>query len=452
MIDRVLGAFDRWLGERSPDPRQQAEVLDVVRTACEFKSTFAEPNPADWAPDVATHIVGEVMPAKIIGVDAAYVAAIVPGMLFYIDFLVQTGRWKPHNDELATRAALTRLGDLGPRFGDPDRQSMAGRVLQLAADEGVDFSDPTALDEFMQRFNSMPLEWRQRATDRPDAGLDPTEIVQDEPPEPVRADRDLAIATALATLAPLVSVRPAQGASVTVPAAGEEWAALAATPLCARVLELADWVEPGRAVTGTGAMRLDDLRRWCDRWDLPAGFEQARSMWDVAAIALPWRIGIDCGVIDLDGNKARRGARPTDGPVAERVRLGRSMVERTLDFALVPMDIDKPLLDAVNFLMVPMLMSMCVPPGQELGELDALLASGQIEADSLYPRIVAGHVRRTIRMLRDWGVVVESTHHASIPDGLRPAVAQTINSPLAPFRVSQAPASVPLADGPAAPG
>jgi hypothetical protein len=322
---------------------------------------------------------------------------------------------------------------------------MAGRVLQLAADEGVDFSDPTALDKFMDRFNQMPLEWRQRATDGPDAAYDDTD--GDGSLDPVGDGRDVGIATALGTLAPLVSVHLDQGASVTVPAADEEWAALAATTLCRRVLELAEWVGPGRAVTGTGAMRLDDLRAWCDRWDLPAGFTRARSMWDVAAIALPWRIGIDCDLIDLDGHKARRGARPTDGPIADRVRLGRSVVERLLDFVLVPMDIDGQLLDVINYLMLPMLMSMCVPPGQELDGLDAMLTPGSIEADSFYPRMVAGYVRRNIRMLRDWGVVVESAGRAIIPDALRPGVAQTINSPLAPFRVVLTPAAVPLEDG-----
>lgn len=444
MIDRVLDAFGRWLGERPPDARPDGLVLDVVRTACEFKSTYVDPNPANWTADVTTHIIGEVMPAKIIGADPGYVEVIVPGMRLYVDFLVQTGRWKPANDEGSTRAALARLGDLAPRFGDPARQSMAGRVLQLAADEGVDFSDPTALGEFMQRFNDMPLEWRQRATDGPDAGSDPADGSRGRSLDPVGPARDAGIATALATLASLVSVRPDQGASVTVPAAGEEWAALATTTLCARVIELAEWVGPGRAVTGTGAMRLDDVRTWCDRWDLPAGLTRARSMWDVAAIALPWRIGIDCDLIDLDGHKARRGARPTDGPIADRVRLGRSIVERLLDIVMVPMDIDKPLLDAVNYLMLPMLLSMCVPPGQELDGLDAMLSPGSIEADSFYPRMVASCVRRNIHMLRDWGVVVESAGRAIIPDALRPGVVQTINSPLAPFRVGLTPAAVPL--------
>ena len=105
----------------------------------------------------------------------------------------------------------------------------------------------------------------------------------------------------------------------------------------------------------------------------------------------------------------------------------------------------KALLDAVNYLMLPMLMSMCVPPGQQLDGLDALLGPrDMLDADSFYPRMVAGCVRRNIGMLRDWGVVVESADHATIPDALRPGVVQTINSPLARFRVDLAAGAVPL--------
>ncbi|WP_395727527.1 hypothetical protein [Nakamurella sp.] len=448
-IDRVLGLFDRWLGERSPDPRLHAGVLEVVRAACEFKSMFVEPDPTDWAPHVTTRIVGEVLPAKIIGADAAYVAAIVPAMQLYIDFLLQTGRWKPANDEASTLAALARLGDLAPRFGDPVRQSMAARVLHLAADEGVDFGHPTALDEFMQRFNAMPLEWRRRATD---ACVDAAAINDDKPGVPGPPDGGLGNETAVTTRIPLNGVRPGHVASVTVPPAEEEWAALAATTLCARVLDLAEWVGPGRAVTGTGAMRRDDLRRWCDRWDLPAGSGRTRTMWDVAAIALPWRIGIDCAVIGLDGSRAHPGTRPTGGPTADRVRLGRSLVERLLDLVLVPRSIDRQLLDAINHIMLPMLVTMCVPPGQDLDGLDgldgldAMLTPVPIGMGLHDPRMVARAVRTNIQMLGAWGVIVESANHAVIPVPLRPAVVQTINSPLALFRVSLTPGAVPLTE------
>jgi hypothetical protein len=167
MIDRVLGAFDRWLAEREPNPQQFGETADIVRMACELKSSYlGEPNPADWNPVTAAEVVGQVIPRKVVGVDDRYIATLVPAMLTYVEFLVVTGRWKPHNDADATRAALSGLGDdLPRRFNDPGRLSMAGRLMQLAVDEGIDITEAGAIDGFMQRYNDMPYEWRKRLTD-----------------------------------------------------------------------------------------------------------------------------------------------------------------------------------------------------------------------------------------------------------------------------------------------
>ena len=99
MIDRVLGAFDRWLAEREPDPQRAGDTSDIVRTACEWKSSYlGEPNPADWSPAIAVEVVGQVIPRKVIDIDADYLTMLVPAMLTYVEFLVLTGRWKPHND------------------------------------------------------------------------------------------------------------------------------------------------------------------------------------------------------------------------------------------------------------------------------------------------------------------------------------------------------------------
>ena len=39
MRERALGAFGRWLAERPIDGYDHRDVLDVVHTACEFKSS-----------------------------------------------------------------------------------------------------------------------------------------------------------------------------------------------------------------------------------------------------------------------------------------------------------------------------------------------------------------------------------------------------------------------------
>lgn len=120
MLERVLRAFDRWFIEREPDPDRLNEVADIVRTACELKgSVLGQPNPADWDQRSAAEVVGEAFPAKVLGVDGQYAEAVVPGMLTFIDFLTETGRWKSHNDAEATRTALTSLAPVLPdRFMD----------------------------------------------------------------------------------------------------------------------------------------------------------------------------------------------------------------------------------------------------------------------------------------------------------------------------------------------
>lgn len=452
MIDRVLDAFGRWLDEQTPGDHRTSEVLDVARTACEFKAMYFEPNPADWPAEVAAQVVGEVMPAKMIGVDAEFAAAVVPSMLVYFDFLVLTGRWKVHNDEQKARRALGRPDELAARFGDADRQSMAGRIMQLAFDEGVDLSDPDAVADFVQRYNDMPEEWRRRVTDGPNGDSVDGDPATDDGPadeldDPLQRRFEAGIAAALVSLRPLITARLDRPAAVTVPPAGAEWAALLSSRLVARIVELSDWVGNGRAVTGTGAMRRQDVKWWSERWDLPASDADARSMWDVPGIALPWRIGIDCGVIALTGHKAGPGVSFPDAPVAERVRLGRAIVQRLLDFVLVPSDVPGELLTAVNLLMVPMLLSMCVPSGQDLAGFETVMKAGDsIDADVLYPRIIVGEIVANVAALHGWGVVDVSADRATIPAGLVPGIVQTINSPLAPFQVTLRPDAVPIPD------
>src|SRR6478735_2629922 len=64
MIERVMNAFARWLVEQAPGSHRNSVVLEVVRTACEFKSLSFGPNPADWPADVTAEVLGEVMPAR----------------------------------------------------------------------------------------------------------------------------------------------------------------------------------------------------------------------------------------------------------------------------------------------------------------------------------------------------------------------------------------------------
>ena len=116
MRERVLGAFGRWLAENPVDGHDHGDVLDVVHTACELKaSVLDEPNPADWSPSSMRDVIGEVFPAKTVGVDGHYARTIVPAMLGYVDFLVATGRWKPAEQRAALPVRAAESGRGPPR-------------------------------------------------------------------------------------------------------------------------------------------------------------------------------------------------------------------------------------------------------------------------------------------------------------------------------------------------
>ncbi len=460
MLDRVLGAFDRWLLDRESDPDRRHEVADVVRTACELKgSVLGEPNPADWDSQVAVEVVGRVIPRKVVGVDEHYARALVPGMLTFIDFLAETGRWKQHNDADATRTALRDLGPRLPeRFNDPARLSMGGRLVQLAIDEGVDVSDPDALAGFTQRFNEMPFEWRKQLTDGPQMpggpfGDDDAEPWDDEDQEGpfdgtgVLEDLQEAMVTGAAAVG-----FTGEPVTITVPDAETEMAALLSTPLLTRMSALLDWVAPGQKVTSTGAMRRSDAADWARTFGvpIPAG-STPNSMWDLPELAIPWSAAAALGFIDIATTKVYPGADVAvfiDGDTPTRVGYARDAVKLLLDQLIAPRDELSDLTSAVIGLLLPVLASLCRPKGADLTPLRTLadpeLASTRVALSDAVSRILFMVVLNIVEMLREWGLVSTVGTRESVPPALRPAVVQAIYAPGAPFSVRLEPGAVPL--------
>ncbi len=465
MLDRVLGAFDRWVAQREPDPDQRHEVADVVRTACELKgSVLGEPNPADWDAQLAAEVVGQVVPRKVLGVDEQYVAALVPGMLTFIEFLVQTGRWKPHNDAAATRRALTALEpELAGRFNDPGRLSMGGRLIQLALHEGVDVTDPESLAGFTQRFNEMPVEWRKRLTDEPDApdgpfgdaDIDAQGPWDDEDHEgpfdspEVWEDLQTAIftgATAIGFTGELVPI--------TVPTAATELAALLDTPLLTRISVLVEWAGAGQKVTSTGAMRRGDAAHWASKFGvvMPPGSTTPNSMWDLPELATPWRIAAGLRLIAIATTKVYAGIDVdsfTDGDTATRVGYARDAVKLLLDELIAPDDDELSDLDAaVIGLLLPVLASLCRPGGVDLSPLETLadpvVASTPMSLSDAVSRILYRIVLNIVDMLQAWGLVSTAAGKAAVRAALRPAVAQAIDTPGAPFSFRLKTGAVPV--------
>lgn len=467
MIDRVLSAFERWLTEREPDQQRRGDVTDIVHTACELKSSYlGESNPADWDPSLVVEVVGQLIPRKVVGVDGRYVSTLVPAMMVYIEFLVLSGRWKPHNDAAATRTALASIEPgLPGRFTDPDRLTMVGRLMQVALDEGVDVTESEAMSGFMQRFNDMPYEWRKRLTDAPGmpglhAGVDFAGLHDEAHDELWDEGDDLGmlddpdaleiLATAAAMGITAIGFVADEAVTITVPDARSELAALLATPLLTRMIALAEWVRPGRKLTSTFAIRRDDTAELMRRFGILADAgSPPKSMWDLSELAAPWSIAAGCGLIDSSTTKARPGPNSDvfdRDDLAAQVLCARTAVEMLIEGLIDARDGMSELDVAVVGLLLTVLAGLCRPEGADLAELRSLAHPGVEPADyaESIGRILFAIVLNIVEMLKIWGLVAERNGRSSVPAVLRPAVVQAIYTEGAPFTFRLEPKAIPL--------
>ena len=486
MIDRVLGAFDRWLAEREPDPQRYGDTSDIVRTACEWKSGYlGEPNPADWSPAIAVEVVGQVIPRKVIDIDAGYLAMLVPAMLRYVEFLVLTGRWKPHNDAEATRAALSALADdLPRRFSDPNRLSMADRLMQLAVDEGFDITEPGALEGFMQHYNDMPYELRKRLTDSEgmlpelldELGFDDPGLWDEESDdesdeadvgalvqldvEDMGADLQAAIDGGIAAIGFEVD-KPSR---ITVPDARSELDALLGTPLLTRILALVEWTRPGQKVTSTGAMRRNDTAEWARRFGVASpGGVTPTSMWDWPELAAPWSVAEVLGMIDISSTTASPGPNSDifDGTdLTVQIIGARGAVDSLLDGLIGEGGGLSWLDDTVVALLLAVLASLCRPDGADLSLLRSLAnpvpnrkqgdrpeeppAESPEDLSEMIGRTAFTLVLDIVDQLEEWGLVSMADGRTHVPPALRPAVVQAIHAPDPPFSIRLKPGAIPL--------
>lgn len=454
MRGRVLGAFGRWLTEHPVVGHDHGEVLDVVHTACELKaSVLDEPNPADWSPSSLRDVIGEVFPAKTVGVDEHYARTIVPAMLGYLDFLAATGRWKPQNSLQGSRLALLGLAeDLPARFGDPSRMSMASRLFGLAIEEGIDPSDPAALSDFMERFNEMPYEWRKRLTDGPDLLEGPSVTPASAPSEAPSLFEEASQRAITLGLSGL-RLGPGEMVRVTVPSAAEESTALREMEFVRRMRAMVEWVGAGRPVTQTGAMRRNDTVDWMRRYGLRVTDEtKPASMWDIRDIGQPWAIAIETGMLELTSTKVRPGPASAVFDSEDRIAqvdLGRLIVNVLLQHALSRSPFVAELKPAVATVTVWLLAMLCRPTGLDIGYLRDFSAKrfGTTTHDDSVDRI-ASHVFSAIlmevRALDYFGLITEFDRRPLVPAGLRPAVVAAIHGPGAPLSVEFTEFAVPI--------
>ncbi len=341
------------------------------------------------------------------------------------------------------------------------------------------------LDDFMQRYNDMPDEWRQRLTDGPgmlprpsgNPSFDDPMLWDEESDEQESEDDEIGELAAFGSEDILADLRATLDAGiaaigfevdtpvrVTVPDARSEFAALLGTPLLARISALAEWTRPGRKVTSTGAMRRRDTAEWARRFDVVTPDGAARnSMWDWPELAAPWSIAEAIGMIDISSTTARPGPNSdvfAAGDLRVKILCAREAFDSLLD-GLVDAGVDLPGIDdTVGGLLLALLASLCRTDGADLSLLRSLAISvphrNSADPDEELPldfpedlseaisRIVFTLVLRIVDQLQEWGFVSTVDGRTHVPPALRPAVVQAIDDPDSPFSITLKPGAVPL--------
>jgi len=225
---------------------------------------------------------------------------------------------------------------------------------------------------------------------------------------------------------------------VTVPAAVEEAQALGDMEFIRRMRSLVQWAEQGRPITQTGAMRRADTLTWMRHLNLRAPGESCpSSMWEIRGIGQPWDIAVETGMLSLTSTKVRPGPTGTvfesDDPVAQ-VRLGRSIVNLLLLQAFSrPLAVGNARAQ-VSTVMLQLFALLCRPEGQDLGylrEMDGRLARALRDGDAAERTAVlaCSAILREMRMLEQFGLLIDVDGIAQVPTGLRPAVVASTNRP-----------------------
>jgi hypothetical protein len=223
---------------------------------------------------------------------------------------------------------------------------------------------------------------------------------------------------------------------VTVPAADEEAQELGDMEFIRRMRSLVQWAGPGRPVTQTGAMRRGDTLTWMRHLGLRAPGELVpSSMWDIRGIGQPWDIAIETGMLSLTTTKIRPGPTGTvfesDDPVAQ-VHLGRSIVNYLLLQAVSRSPAVENGRPQISTIMLQLFALLCRPDGQDLGylrEMDGKLARAMRDGDAAERSavLVCSAILREMRLLDQFGLLIDVDGIAQVPTGLRPAVVAAIN-------------------------
>lgn len=439
-IGRVAIAFLHWLDDHPSGTLRADDLLLAVTQLAHIKAALGVTNPADWPAETIDEIAAVIAEQPHLDPDGDLARHGAAALSIFVDFLVETGRWKPHNDERASRAAIDRARSAALAAPDPtgpvDRLPVQWST-RLSGTDGAGGADGAGADHRLDVGDADDFdEWEDDLAATAD-DLDP-------------ADPGL-LADAAALFVQATGLGPGDVVPVAVPPVEEEWAALSGTPLLHHLRALVAWIGPGRKLTGGGLLTPRDLTWWVGQHELPVP-ETDRDVTEAFALVDAWNAAVDGEVISVRGRRAVRGPRADllDGPATpERVLLGRALVDLVISDVLVRTADPTATEIAAYAATLPVLVTLCSERGQDLAVLPPEpigdLADDATE-DEETQALLSVLVFDKLRLLQAFGLVPAGTGPVAIPVGLRPAVVASINAPSAPFRIDAEPGAVPLQD------
>lgn len=263
--------FGDWLLRRGlvvPDASDADLFLD-------WKWAYGDGDYLTWRRSDVDELLLEHVPRKL-SASPAEAASIPHSLGAFVEFLAHEALLSERSDpadEIARRAVAQRRA-FEDAMADPSRFGMAKRLFEFAGIGADDVVDQSALDEAMERFNSLSFEERGRIL-----GLS-----HQSPP-----DDQL----------PLLPLR-------AVPLASELVALASNVPMLAAVDRLCVALgDAGIRLTKTGNPSVSDGRRLADAVGVDADIGDVRSSADLPELFAIARVAQLVGAIEIEGSRLR---------------------------------------------------------------------------------------------------------------------------------------------------
>jgi hypothetical protein len=328
--DAISAEFSRWAAAPGRPlhgaPAAGAAEADLLLGL--LRDHLGIEDPARLKPGDIEELLLDVYPRKVTVFDAADIQDTIPAVRDLLAFLASTGRLS----DSAARKLGRELDRVAPRFTeavmDPSRWGMARSLTQAMVTDGVDITDPAAVQKWIAAYNA----------NTPDLS-DDWDLDGDE------------------------NLKEAFGLPDRLPArrlpAPDELAALARkSPLLTTVARLAEWAGPRRAVEPEGELTAADTIAAAAELGIEIGDPAAvTTMFDVPELAHLWDLTMNTGFLEdqdedgapevVAGEAARRWRSGTD---LEALAIWAAALEFLMtDSLAIDADLDEERGDGLDF-------------------------------------------------------------------------------------------------------